>query len=61
MVLKRRIEVGKLYEVVPDAEIENDAMICVIDEEGEDYLFETKTFYPMIIPADLAVALRESV
>ncbi len=55
------LKVGKLYEVVPDAEVENDDMIRVIDEDGEDYLFETKTFYPMIIPADVAVALRESV
>ncbi len=55
------LEIGKLYEVVPDAEVENDDMIRVIDEDGEDYLFETKIFYPMIIPADLVIALRESI
>jgi hypothetical protein len=55
------LEVGKLYEIVPDAEAEGDAMIRVIDEDGEDYLFEAKIFYPLVIPADLAVALQERV
>jgi len=53
--------VGKLYEVVADAEVESDDMIRVIDEDGEDYLFEAKIFYPLVIPADLAVALQERV
>lgn len=35
---------GKLYEVVSDTEAESDNMICVIDEDGEDYLFESKIF-----------------
>ncbi|HEX8735563.1 MAG TPA: hypothetical protein VF721_09590 [Pyrinomonadaceae bacterium] len=38
------LEVGKLYEVVSDAEAESDAMLRVIDEDGEDYLFEAKIF-----------------
>jgi hypothetical protein len=36
-------------------------MIRVIDEDGEDYLFEAKIFYPLVIPTDLAVALHERV
>ena len=55
------LEVGKLYEVVADAEAESDEMIRVIDEDGEDYLFEAKIFYPLVIPADLAIALHERV
>ena len=55
------LEVGKLYEVVTDAEAESDGMLRVIDEDGEDYLFEAKIFYPLIIPADLAFALHERV
>jgi hypothetical protein len=39
------LEVGKLYEIVADPEAESDAMIRVIDEDGEDYLFEAKNFY----------------
>ena len=54
-------EVGKLYEVATDLEAENDDMIRVIDEDGKDYLFEAKIFYPLVIPADLAVALHERV
>lgn len=55
------LEVGKLYEVVSDPEAENDGMIRVIDEDGEDYLFEAKIFYPLVIPADLAIVLHERV
>lgn len=53
------LEVGKLYEVIPDAEAESDDMIRVIDEDGEDYLFEANIFYPLVIPVDLAVVLHE--
>jgi hypothetical protein len=53
------LEVGKLYEVVSDAEAESDDMIRVIDEDGEDYLFEASIFYPLAIPADLAMVLHE--
>ena len=52
------LEVGKLYEIVTDAEAENDNMIRVIDEDGEDYLFEAKNFYPLAIPMDLAATLH---
>ncbi|MGI8638639.1 MAG: hypothetical protein ACR2MG_01585 [Pyrinomonadaceae bacterium] len=55
------LEVGKLYEVVTDTEAENDDMIRVIDEDGEDYLFEAKIFYPLVLPTDLAVALHQRV
>jgi hypothetical protein len=53
------LEVGKLYEIVTDAEAENDDMLRVIDEDGEDYLFEAKNFYPLVIPTELAAALHE--
>jgi hypothetical protein len=53
------LEVGKLYEVVVDDDAENDDMIRVIDEDGEDYLFESNIFYPLAIPTDLAVVLHE--
>jgi hypothetical protein len=53
------LEIGKLYEVVPDIEAESDAMIRVIDEDGEDYLFESVRFYPLSIPTDLAAVLHQ--
>jgi hypothetical protein len=55
------LEVGKLYEIVADEEAENDDMIRIIDEDGEDYLFEAKKFYPLVIPTDLAVVLHERI
>ena len=55
------LEVGKLYEVVSDSEAESDEMIRVVDEDGEDYLFEAHIFYPLSIPSDLAMALHERV
>ena len=55
------LEVGKLYEVVADSGAETDDMIRVIDEDGEDYLFESNIFYPLAIPSDLAVVLHDKV
>ncbi len=52
------LEVGKLYEIVCE---EEDGMIRVIDEEGEDYLYEAGNFYPLVLPADLAVTLHEKI
>ena len=55
------LEIGKLYEIVADAEAESDDVIRMIDEDGEDYLFEAKNFYPLVIPTDLAITLHERV
>ncbi len=52
------LDVGKLYEVIPDSEAESDGMIRVIDEDGEDYLFEANIFYRLVIPPDLALVLH---
>jgi hypothetical protein len=38
------LTVGKKYAVKPDAELEKDGMIRVIDEEGEDYIYEARHF-----------------
>ena len=53
------LQIGKLYEIVSDKEAERDDMLRVIDEDGEDYLFEAKLFYPLALPNDLAVALHK--
>jgi len=58
--LEASLEVGKLYEIVPDRDAENDDMIRVIDEDGEDYLFESRIFFPLTIPPELAAALHKS-
>ncbi len=36
-------------------------MIRVIDEDGEDYLFESAIFYPLAIPGELAAVLHQRV
>lgn len=53
------LQLGILYEIVFDKEAESEDMIRVIDEDGEDYLFEAKLFYPLILPSDLAVDLHK--
>lgn len=53
------LEIGKLYEVLSDSNAEKDDMIRVVDEDGEDYLFESKIFYPLMIPGELAAALHQ--
>lgn len=55
------LEVGKLYKIVADAEVESDDMLRVIDEDGEDYLFEAKCFYPLVIPTNLVDVLHERI
>ncbi|MGI8786619.1 MAG: hypothetical protein ACR2HG_02505 [Pyrinomonadaceae bacterium] len=52
------LEIDKLYEIISE---ESDGMIRVIDEEGEDYLYEAENFYPLVLPADLAVTLHERI
>ncbi|HZG51886.1 MAG TPA: hypothetical protein VEZ40_07115 [Pyrinomonadaceae bacterium] len=55
---KASLEVGKLYQLVTDEAAEGDGMIRVIDESGEDYLFEAARFYPVELPTALVKELR---
>jgi hypothetical protein len=55
---KASLEVGKLYQIIADETAEGDGMIRVIDESGEDYLFEAERFYPVELPPALAKELR---
>jgi len=45
------LELRKLYEVVDDPDAEQDGMIRVIDESGEDYLFPLSMFVATPLPA----------
>ena len=38
------LEAGKLYRVIPDEEAESHGYLRVIDESGEDYLYEASQF-----------------
>ena len=53
------LTVRKIYRVIPDEMGEAVGMIRVIDETGEDYLFETDRFVPVELSADAAAALEQ--
>ena len=47
---KASLEVGKLYQVIPDKDAEAHGLIRVIDESGEDYGFAASRFHRLDIP-----------
>jgi len=51
-LLKRR-----LYLVVPDGQAESEALIRVVDETGEDYLYPKENFAPVDVAKETAAAL----
>ena len=51
------LEVGKLYQIVPDQEAEKIGGLRVIDEDGEDYLYDAKMFFPLQLPPIVAQTL----
>lgn len=44
------LEIGKLYQVIPDEEAEKIGGLRVIDEDGEDYLFDADMFCAVQVP-----------
>lgn len=50
--------IGKLYEVLPDADAGQHGYLRVIDEDGEDYLHAATNFYLVDVPKDLARTLH---
>ena len=54
------LEIGKLYEVVPDEEATRHGYLRVIDESGEDYWHATGMFYLLEVPPELATALHNA-
>ncbi len=50
------LEKRKIYEVIPDPDGDRFGMIRVIDESGEDYLFEADRFVPIDVP-EAAIAV----
>jgi len=49
--------VRKMYEVISDLQAEKDDMLRIIDESGEDYLFEASRFISIELPAEVERAL----
>jgi hypothetical protein len=44
------LEIGKLYQVIPDLEAESHGYLRVIDESGEDYAFTADRFHLLTLP-----------
>jgi hypothetical protein len=48
------LEEWKVYQCLPDAEAERHNEIRVIDEEGEDYLYPSACFSPVLLEPSVA-------
>ena len=54
------LELHKVYRVLRDAEAAGDGDVRVIDESGEDYLYEADRFLSVELPAKTVRALNRS-
>jgi hypothetical protein len=51
------LEIGKLYQVIPDKQAEKLGGLRVIDEDGEDYFYDAEMFCPLRVPPIVAETL----
>ena len=51
------LEVGELYQIIPDKEAEKLGGLRVIDEDGEDYFYDSEMFCPLQVPPIVAQTL----
>ena len=51
------LEVGKLYQIIPDHEAEKLGGLRVIDEDGEDYFYDSEMFCRLQVPPVVAQTL----
>ena len=54
------LEKHKIYRVLPDDKAAAEGDLRVIDESGEDYLYQEKYFIPIDLPQNVDLALQES-
>jgi len=47
---KFSLTLHKVYQVLTDADAQEDGMIRIIDDTGEDYLFGEQRFVPVELP-----------
>ena len=56
--------IGKVYRIVPDARAAKDDLVRIIDESGEDYLFDRTQFafvdFPQAVRKKLLALQRAS-
>ncbi|MBI2877208.1 MAG: hypothetical protein HYY20_10030 [Candidatus Tectomicrobia bacterium] len=51
------LQVGKVYQVLPDESAARSSYLRIIDETGEDYLYPATYFVPIEIPEEAAQVL----
>ena len=44
------LETRKIYEELPDAAAQKHALVRIVDESGEDYLYPKAFFRPIALP-----------
>jgi hypothetical protein len=54
------LERNKIYVVIPDKAAERDGDLRVIDESGEDYLFDADRFVAVDVPAAVRASLLKT-
>jgi len=54
------LELHKIYRVLPDKEAEGERDIRIVDESGEDYLFEADRFFPVHLSPNTVRVLNRS-
>lgn len=52
------LERWKVYRALPDRDADAHAMVRVIDESGEDYLYPKARFRPLELPSNIVRLLR---
>ena len=55
------LELRKLYENVPDKEVERHGQVRIIDESGEDYLYSATYFAPVKLLTETKNRILEKV
>jgi hypothetical protein len=46
------LETRKIYQVIADSHADEEGLIRVIDDSGEDYLYPADFFVPIEVPAE---------
>ena len=56
------LRLHKIYRVIPDTDprVKEDGLIRIIDESGEDYLYDAARFVPLEVPGPIKESLLKS-
>jgi hypothetical protein len=54
------LELHKIYRVLPDDDAAADGDLRVIDESGEDYLYDSSYFVPIQVPQPVEKSLLKA-